>query len=444
MTTPNLPTPGIPQATPASQFDATATNTIAQTLSPLETLPLNPDSTPYSKPAWCLAERVTPGESGKLRIAYANPDGLWIWNDRDTAIQLKNAKDIQQVLLSNDGLVIAFTRLLDETHAELWAINADGSKEHRLVSADEFTRLDGSQDALGVLPDSLQWEPNSHQLTFFTYPVNHALWIYQPVIPWLVDVDTGILTAAPYQGGQIGFSPDGKHVAIYNSLDLSLSNTDGSNYKQDILVPYHGIAMGESIYSPIPKWSEDSQSLMVALPDQAEIYSSEATVTVWQVPAEGTPVPIGHWRAFSPSVSFSPDLTTMAYWSWPEGTANQRALHFARLDGKVIQNNADPVYTQGEMVDFLAWSPDSQTFIFSIVGPEEKKLFYVGNICWLPKLIMESDNLGTAVWVDESRYLLAIQQAGSSGSWELHLGKIPQEETDVLGVVTTYDWTILP
>jgi hypothetical protein len=442
--TPSLQIPGIPQTPHASSVDATVINTIARTPSRLTTLSPNPAYAPYATPAWCPTQRATPIEFGKLRIAYANPDGLWIWEEESAVKQLENAGDIQQVLISNDGLVIVFIRLLDENRAELWAINADGSNERRLVSAEEFTRLDGSKDALGVMPDSLQWEPNSHHLTFFTYPIYHTLWIFQPIIPWLVDVDTGILSTAPYQGGHIGYSPDGKHVAIYNPHDLSLSNTDGSNYKGDILDSYHGITMGESTYSPIPKWSEDSKSLMVALPDQDEIYTSDATVTVWQVPVEGTPVSIGHWRAFSPSVSFSLKLTTMAYWSWPEGTANQRILHLARLDDKTDQGNTDLIYIQGEMVDFLAWSPDSQHFMFSMTGSNAKKQLYIGNICWLPVLVMESGNLGTAAWIDDSHYIYAIQQDDFSASWELHLGKISQGQSDVLGVVTTYDWAILP
>jgi len=400
-------------------------------------------------PAWCPIETTPPSVSGKLRVAYASQDNLWLWDEGRSTQQLTTSGDIQRISVSDDGQIIAFTRKLDENHQELWAINADGSNERRLVSVREFSTLDGSTDALGVLPANLQWEPGTHHLTFDTYPIYHALWVYEPMIFWQVDVDTGKISPAPYSGGYTAYSPDGKKVVIYNMIGLSLMHVDGTNLREDILDPYQGIALGESYYDPSPYWASDSSSLLVALPDQEDIFDNNTTTTVWRVLVEGTPEKLGTWRAFSPSVWFSPDQTYMAYWF----NGNQRELHLAQISRQTVNNTLDAVYIRGEMIDILTWSPDSRHFIFQMGNPgNQSQFFYIGDICQRPvKLPLNVggdftwvSGGGIAAWVDASRFLIEVGLLDTDDQWELHLGKYDQAQTDVLGVVTAYDWAILP
>jgi dipeptidyl aminopeptidase/acylaminoacyl peptidase len=441
---------GIP--TEPTRRAAATTNTLANTPTSSLTQTSKPSSTPYPTPAWCPIQTATPIVSGKLRVVYARQGNLWVWDEGKKENQINKDGDVQQISLSDDGQIIAFTRKFGDKNEELWAIHADGSKEHRLVSTDEFKRLDGHPDALRVNPYDLQWEPDSHHLTFFTYSEYHALSVFEPTNPWLVDVDSGSVSAAPYQGGNIEYSPDGKQVVIFNSHALSLAQTDGSNLREDILAPYHGIALGESIFYPLPKWAKDSTSLLVALPDQDVLTASRGTVTVWRVPVKGIPEALSQWTAFAPSVSFSPDLATMAYYVWPYGTTDPRELHIARTDGKAAKNAADVVYTSGELVfRFLGWSPDSQYFLYDMVSPEYKVWTYLGNVCQRPILISESESLlpwnwgdMPAVWVDASRYLLEIGLSSYDDNGELRLGKVGQDQMETLGVVSSYDWAILP
>jgi dipeptidyl aminopeptidase/acylaminoacyl peptidase len=385
-------------------------------------------------------------------VVFVNYGNLWLWEEGKSSVQLTQSGHIGQVTISDDGQVIAFTRELDENHAELWAINPDGSNERRLVSADELTQMDGSKDALGVLLADLQWEPGTHHLIFNTYPVYHALWVYEPQIYWLVNVDTGEISLAPYSGGYIAYSPDGTQMVIYDMAELSLVHTDGSDLKEDILDPYHGIGLGEQFYNPWPYWASDSTSLLVALPDQEDMYNDNATITVWRVPVVGTPEMLGSWRAFAPSVSFSPDQNYMAYWISQKGGANQRELHLVQINGRTSNTPLDIIYTSGDMIDIVAWSPDSQHFIFKMGNAQQQsQFFYIGDICQQPFKLAE--NAGgdylmvsgeVATWVDTSRYLLEVGIPIYYVKWELHLGIIGSEQTDVLGEVTAYDWAILP
>ena len=444
------------QTSTAPQIAATSTDLHTNSPTPglTRTPKLSSTPSPYPTPAWCPVERVTPTSTGKLSVAYVSNGHLWLWIEGVAAQQLPTSGSIKQVSISDDGQILVFTRELDENHQELWAINANGDNERRLVSAEDLARLDGTPDALGITPWGIQWEPGTHHLIFFTYPIFHALWVYEPSTPWMVEADTGIITAAPYQGGAIVYSPDGSHVAIFDSRQLSLSRTDGSNRRESILPSYHGIGLGESFYNPMPAWAKDSSSLLVTLPDQDEIFSSNSTVTGWRVPVEGAPEKIGQWKAFAPSVSFSPDQNYMAYWPSPEGYANIRELHLSGLVRNPTDTTSDVIYLRGELIDVLAWSPDSQHFIFQMGDPgQQTQFFYLGDICHRPIKLANLSvggyftlNTGgnIATWVDAYRYLLEVGIPDVNNQWELYLGEIGQDQTEVLGVVTSYDWTTLP
>jgi hypothetical protein len=190
------------------------------------------------------------------------------------------------------------------------------------------------------------------------------------------------------------------------------------------------------------------------LPDQTDIFSSNSTVTGWRVPVAGTPEKIGQWKAFAPSVSFSPDQNFMAYWPSPEGYANIRELHLSRLGLNQTETTPDVIYLRGELIDVLAWSPDSQHFIFQMGDPGQQTQFYfIGDICQRPVKLTNlavggyfTLNAGGNIvtWVDAYRYLLWVGIPDDNNQWELHLGEIGQDKTEVLGVITSYDWTTIP
>jgi hypothetical protein len=378
-------------------------------------------------------------------LVYTSQDKLYVRDEGGSVIQLAHSGNIIRITISDDGQIIAFTRQSDENHAELWVINADGSNERRVVSASELAQLDGSTDSLGVLPTGLMWEPGSHHLIFGTYPVYDGIWIYEPSIYWLFDADTDSLTAAPYHGGYIAYSPDGTQAAIFSMDGLNLVNVDGSNLRENILPSYHGIGEGESNYHPLPFWAPDSTSLLVALPDQDDMYySSQASVTVWRVPVDGSPENLGQWNAFAPSVQFSPDQTYMAYWLWPQPAKNLRELHLVRLKGSKSGNGDNTIYMSDYLVSDAEWSPDSQHFMISTGDPENKVQLHLGHICQRPQLVYEFTNGWYTFWMDASHYMLEVDFNDTTDQRELHRGKLGQVQLEALGVVTSYAWTLLP
>ena len=60
----------------------------------------------------------------------------------------------------------------------------------------------------------------------------------------------------------IVYSPDGKHVAIFNMAGLSLVHVDGSNLERRYLPLTTELALGNRIIIPCPHWSSDSSSLL--------------------------------------------------------------------------------------------------------------------------------------------------------------------------------------
>lgn len=449
------PVPVLLKATPASTSPSTQPISPEIALNDTSILSsTNPTPYPYFTPAWCPVKPTTFPEIGKLRVVYASPGGLWVKDEGRSGIPLSHNSDIGQVSISEDGQIIAYTRQLDEYQAELWVINSDGSHQRRLLSPGQFKKLDGSQDALGVLPSLLRWEPGSHHIIFYTYPIYHAIWVFEPSTIWLIDADTGEISQAPYHGGYVSFAPDGKQVAIYNTSGINLVNVDGSKLKENILPDYHGIAEGESYYDPRPFWSHDSSSLLVAIPDQNDMYMKDASITVWKAPVNGAPIKMGQWKAFAPSVSVSPDQSYITYWPSPQGIANQRELHLVRLGNQINSSSSDNLYVHGELIDVLAWSPDSQHFIFQMGDPGSQNMFfYLGGICQQPKRLDGFISGGTlpwnigsniADWVDSNHYLLVAGLPKITDQWELYLSRINQGQSEKIGVITAYDWTILP
>jgi hypothetical protein len=92
----------------------------------------------------------------------------------------------------------------------------------------------------------------------------------------------------------------------------------------------------------------------------------------------------------------------MAYWPWPEGAANLRELHLARMSDRAGDQIVDTIYIEGELIDNLAWSSDSQHFIFQMGDPGQQAQLYLGHICQQPTPLLENAGGGIATWVEPS------------------------------------------
>ncbi len=238
-----------PAATAAPQ----AANT--QAVEPTTESPTQPVETaaPPSSP--------TPAPPAALAVAYIKDGNVWLWQQATGSRPLTSTGNVSDVALSDDGLVAAFTRQVDELNSELWAVNKDGSAERRLASLDEMKALVGSRldaNASGIAPFQIGWKPGTHLLAFNTRPVFDGPGLIGYDDLYLVDTDTlekkTLLESG--QGGMFHYSPDGSYLAVVTSTSIHLMPAEGGAPR--LLLQYPQISTySEYLYYPTPIWASE-------------------------------------------------------------------------------------------------------------------------------------------------------------------------------------------
>ncbi len=82
-------------------------------------------------------------EAGGLKVVYTSEDQLILWSQGE-ARQLTQNGEVFNPVISPDGELIAFMRPADEFHLEIWAIDADGGDERKLVSVADMDAIAAS------------------------------------------------------------------------------------------------------------------------------------------------------------------------------------------------------------------------------------------------------------------------------------------------------------
>jgi dipeptidyl aminopeptidase/acylaminoacyl peptidase len=366
-----------------------------------------------------------PGQTPKaddLRIVYLKDGDIWIWRDGSTK-PLTHSGGVYLPNLSPDGQVVAFLQRVDDFHVELWAVNADGTNQRRLVSITDLDTIGASvrdPSAVAINPYHYEWAAGTHILAFNTQQVFQGPGLSIDDDFNLVNVDTGevkfVLLAG--WGGEFALSPDGKRVALSTPTNIILANVDGSDWRS--LLTYEAVATySEYRYYAQPLWSPDGSLLRVAIPPADPLAEPRQPTSLWLIPADGAPaqqvgsVPAAPFQDIP--VTFSPDLATIIYFQEVGAPAeNRRGLHIARPDG-----SGDWIYQQGNLVQFLGWSSDGRHFLFSQSGDQAMQL---GSLD-APAAPASKDAVGiiAARWVDEGRYLF-VEQRGEV--FDLYLGAI--------------------
>jgi dipeptidyl aminopeptidase/acylaminoacyl peptidase len=372
-----------------------------------------------------------------LRLVYVEDGDLWL-RDMDAVnaepVQLLNTGDVTSVNLSDDGQVIVFTRQVDDWQYALWAVNADGSGERLLVSADQFWTLRSEGfDPAAIGVHTMSWIPNTHTLAFTTRPFySDGLFIAVADDLWTLNVETGeLFNLLPRgAGGEFLYSPDGSQIAIMTPDSLSLVNTDGSNRRDDLLPEFAAVGFGEYYHFPQVQWSADGQTLWVVVNASDNPYSSsEGAVSVWAIDiATLTP---RHWltiTAFYPSAVLAPDAQHLAYWNTLEEGSNRRDLLVVK------ENGSQPFGLRGNLLDFVSWSPDARHFVYR----GEDQQLWLASICGTARLLVEEDSLYSSVtWIDAGRYFL-LNENGA-----LMLNTLDGASTPLNLTSTAYDFTLL-
>jgi hypothetical protein len=374
-----------------------------------------------------------------LKVVYTNNGNAWIWAEGSGYTQLTTDGGVLDVNISDDGQVVAYTRRgSDDYHAELWAINADGTNPRNLVSQADFDAMPRGEDYyITFRPLYFDWVPDSHTLAFNTNPVWDGPGFFPTNDLHLVDVDSRVYT--PWleagMGGNFFYSPDGAQIALVTPESLSLINADGSNRRDLLTFPFI-YTYSEWQYYPEPVWAADSSALRVAIPPQDPMGNPEAFTFIWHIPADGSlpymAAEVVTAPAFLESPRISSDLEKLLY-LFPAGeTYENLELHWTDLN-----TLGEITYTSGNL-RISGWTPDSSRFVYASVDGTHPQL---GEIGLAPFALTDQPAARNITWIDDTRFLFL---SGFMGARELRVGT-PGGPSDLIATLPDdfvgYDFT---
>jgi hypothetical protein len=379
-----------------------------------------PVGTPMVEPTK-VNQLPTPA-AGELAVAYVKAGNLSIWSHCQSR-QLTQKGEVHRPRISSDGKVIAYLQPADDFHLEIWAIDASGENEHRIVSVADLDTIGGGvrdPSALAVNPYQFAWLPGTHRLAYNTQQIFQGPGLSLLNDLNLVDADTLQTTNLLLSGwgGAYVFSPDSSQVAISQPDKIFLANADGSDYRT--IFDYPAVTTySEYRYYASPVWAADGKSLRLALPPVDPLATPGQPTGLWRISQDGSPpVQMGAVSAvpfFEQPVEFSPDLRRVAFLREAgQPIENLRELHLAASDG-----TGDWLYAKGPSIRFLGWSPDASHFAYTL--GEEQEL-WLGSLEEAPKLLRGGINgVQDLRWVDASRFLL---WQANVGGFELVLANL--------------------
>ena len=355
-----------------------------------------------------------------LRIVYPDNVGgfrgsdLWIIEGSAAPRQLTSSGQDGSPLLSNDGRLVAFRRIIDPglLVEELWVVSPDGSNQRTLVSQ---AWLSGVKAGDTATLHRVRWVPGTHTLAFNTRLASEFPGLTTHDNLYLVDADTGnSTTVLPTGTGASDFfySPDGARLALSSSTAIDIMNSDGTGRAN--LAQYKGVGMGEAPYIVSPVWSPDGSYLRAVIPSGG--LPGPITGSLWHLPGDGSPayslasLP-GNLSLFSQDLPlYAPDLQHVAYVIRAgEAAGSVRELHIAAGDG-----SEDAVYASGG-IGWWGWAPDGRRFIYQVGDAA-----YLGEIGAGPRpLFTDVAAVFWPRWVDQDRIIFF---AGQRDAWQLRLG----------------------
>jgi len=380
------------------------------------------------QPLVTLASEQTPQNrlptpaAGDLVVVYVKDGNLWLWS-QGRSRQLTARGEAHRPRISSDGKVIAYLQPADDFHLEIWAVDANGQNERRLVNVADLDAIGGGfrdPSALALNPYRFLWLPGTHNLAYNTHQVFQGPGLSLLNDLNLVQADTLQKTNLMLSGwgGEFVYAPDGKQIAISQPDKIILAQADGSEYRP--IFNYSAVTTySEYRYYAAPVWAKDGQSLFLALPPDDPLAMPAQPTVLWRIPLDATaPLQIGSVLAvpfFEQPVEFSPDATRIAFLrEVGQPAENLRELHLAASDGA-----GDWVYARGASVRFQGWSPDARRFAYTLGLGQE---LWLGSLQETPLLLGDGFSAVQDLrWIDGER-LLFWQANG--GSFELKLANL--------------------
>ncbi|HEY9088984.1 MAG TPA: hypothetical protein VIO36_12500 [Anaerolineaceae bacterium] len=353
--------------TPAPQLNSTDIARIVQeTLAILTPAATAQPAAQTPIPSGETAAAVTPGEPAatsnpaarppSLLITYTLDGDVYLWQPGGEITRLTDHAQAMDVSISPSGAWIAYTRRVDERHADIWAVRADGAENRQLVSAMDF--VSPQPDAV-VVPNEMGWQPGTHRLYFntrLTYtgpgePASNDLRFVDADNP----LDRGELLPAG-AGGKFLFSPDAQQILITQGNRFRVANADGSGAR-DLFTYPEIFTYSEWTYYPDPVWKKDGSAVRVAIPAQDPLTRPDDPTVVWEIPINGSSarslLSVNAGPAFMYRPLLSPDAKTILYQTQRSETDLISDLHIANID-----LGGDWIIHSGNQ-RLVNWAPDS-------------------------------------------------------------------------------------
>jgi dipeptidyl aminopeptidase/acylaminoacyl peptidase len=258
--------------------------------------------------------------------------------------------------------------------------------------------------AVAVNPYRFRWIPGGRVLAFNSYQVFQGPGLNLLNDLNLVDADAQNITNLFLSGwgGEFFISPDGDQIAISQPDKIILSNADGSEYRT-VLTYNPVLTYSEYRYYAMPVWSQDSRTILVALPPPDPLGQPIQSTEIWRIPTDDAPPMIlGSVYAvphMEQEISFSPDMERIAYLrETGQPAENMRELHLAASDG-----SGDWVYAKAAPINFLGWSPDSSHFAYSLGENTET---WIGSLADPPQPLGQAfDGAQNLRWVSINEFI---------------------------------------
>jgi len=366
---------------------------------------------------------ITPEGPAPLRVVYTSGGNVWLWEEGLAPQQLTSSGSASRVLISSDGLRVAFLRQVDPTgtgHTELRAVNADGTGETTLLSAAALDALyPPAESIVGTDVSQLAFIPGTHDLLFNTYRIPEFIGFSKPDDLYRINADSGTLTMvlAAGSGGNFVISPDGSQIALTTASSAGLADIDGTNVRAGLVTYPHVITYSEYLFYPTPVWAPDSSAAGIALPSEDPL-SPSTSGTTWIMPADGGPATsLGTITAmfffpFMEHPSLSPSHARVAY-ARETGTPNVRDLFIAEPSGA-----SETLVATGE-IGWAGWSPDGTHFLYTVGGPFA---LHLGTVGGSGAPIATGDD---PRWISPSEFLFLERSGTTATLYRLAIGGSP-------------------
>jgi hypothetical protein len=405
-----------------------------------EAAPMDESPEAIASPTTIRPSEIPPSPP-TFKIVYTDAGNIWLIDGGKLPIQVTSSGFIEEVLISPDGLRIAFKRRIDfEDLPELWAINADGSAEALLLSSDDMKAFyPSAPESKGFDIAEMAFLPGSHDLIFNTYKVVETVGTAMTDDLLRINTETGELThlLAPKKGGQFAISPDGTRIVVIQPDSILMIDPDGSGSSTNLITYSPVITYSEFAYYAQPVWARDSAAVGFAIPSEDPL-SVSPSGDIWRIPKNGnsalkTATIAGDFyfsQVFSAS-TLSPYLDKVAFMR-ETVVPNIRDLYIANSDG-----SAETIYDTGE-ISWDGWAPDGIHFVYSIADAMDLVLGAVGDS---PSPLVNGTDLR---WINNRDFLYL---SGSLGSWTLlkgRLGAPPISLATPSGDFIAYDFVSFP